>query len=136
MKVKVRSLVEGYAEGEALVSREPISFLGDVDPKTGTIVREGHELYGESVKGKVLIFPHGRGSTVGSYIIYQMFKYGVHPKAIVNIESEEIIVVGCVLANIPLVDRPEGDILNFVRSGDWVVVDANRGYIVLGEGDG
>ena len=133
MKIKVRPLVEGYAEGEALVSKDPISFLGDVDPKTGVIVREGHSIYGESVKGKVLIFPHGRGSTVGSYILYQMYKYGVHPKAIINLESEEIIIVGCVLSNIPLVDRPETNIFNIINSGDMVVVDAYNGYIMLGE---
>ena len=132
-RVKVRVLNEGYAEGEALVSKEPISFLGDVDPKTGKVINKDHELYGLSIKGKILIFPHSRGSTVGSYILYQMKLYNTTPAGIVNLESEEIVIVGCILADIPLADKPSENIINTVKSGTRVVLDCYKGVLVIHE---
>ena len=74
MRIKVRKISPGYAEGELLIANSPISFLGDVDPKTGKIINERNELYGETIVGKIFAFPCGVGSTVGSYVIYQMKK--------------------------------------------------------------
>ncbi|MEM3590194.1 MAG: DUF126 domain-containing protein, partial [Candidatus Bathyarchaeia archaeon] len=93
-----RGAVPGFGEGKALVSPEPISFLGGVDPRTGLVIERGHPLKGLSVAGKVLIFPRGKGSTVGSYIIYGLKRYGKAPAAMVNIETEPIIATGCALA--------------------------------------
>jgi hypothetical protein len=62
----------------------PISFLSGVDPETGTIVEKGHPLYGQSIAGKVLAFPYGKGSTVGSYILYALSRSGNAPAAIIN----------------------------------------------------
>lgn len=129
--VKGRVLVEGYAEGEAIVSKEPISFLGDVDPKTGVIVKKDHPLRGLSIKGKIFVFPYGKGSTVGSYIIYQLAKNNVAPKAILNIKSEPIIIIGCVISEIPLMDSFEENILEIIKNGDHVVVDGREGYIII-----
>lgn len=78
--VRGRKISGGTAEGEALVSREPISFFGGVNPDTGVITEKGHELQGASVSGRVLVFPHGKGSTVGSYTLYRMKKNGVAPR--------------------------------------------------------
>ncbi|HDI12692.1 MAG TPA: DUF126 domain-containing protein, partial [Hadesarchaea archaeon] len=63
-----RSISPGKTRGEALVSREPIGFYGGVDPKTGVVIEKGHELEGKCVRGKILVFPQGKGSTVGSYV--------------------------------------------------------------------
>jgi len=88
LKLKAHIVSRGSANGEALVTSQPISFLGSVDPMTGIVVEKGHELSGKSIKGKVLVFPSGKGSTVGSYVIYQLKKNGVAPSAMINIKTE------------------------------------------------
>ncbi|MEM2412888.1 MAG: DUF126 domain-containing protein, partial [Candidatus Bathyarchaeia archaeon] len=100
-----RGIVEGKCIGEALVSTKPISFLGDVDPATGKIIEKRHDLYGECIKDKVLCFPHGHGSTVGSYVLYSLAKNGLAPKAIINRRADPVVVVGAVIASIPMIDQ-------------------------------
>ena len=107
MRLSGRVIYEGKAEGTALVSSSPMSFYGGVNPDTGEIVERGSELAGESVKGKVLVFPHGKGSTVGSYVLYRMMKNGVAPCAIVNEKCETIVAVGAIISEIPCVDMVE-----------------------------
>ncbi|MCK4310498.1 MAG: DUF126 domain-containing protein, partial [Methanomicrobia archaeon] len=86
--MKGRVINPGTAEGEAIVSREPIGFYGGIDAKTGIVIEKGHELEGKCVKDKILVFPRGKGSTVGSYVIYGLKMNGVAPKAIINEETE------------------------------------------------
>ncbi len=133
--IECRPLVEGVAEGPALVSREPISFYGGVDPDTGVVRERGHPLEGESVAGRVLVFPYGKGSTVGSYVILELARRGCAPRAIVNVESEQIVIIGCLLAGIPLVDRPKADVLELVENGSLVKVvsERRRAYLVVRE---
>lgn len=104
MMLKGRVIFDGAAEGEALVASHPISFLGGVDPESGKIVERGHELHGESVEGRVLVFPYGKGSTVGSYILYRLSKNGLAPAAIINKRCETIVAVGAIISGIPCVD--------------------------------
>ncbi|MEM3565962.1 MAG: DUF126 domain-containing protein [Candidatus Bathyarchaeia archaeon] len=123
-----RGIVEGYCRAEALVSAKPLSFLGDVDPETGKIIKKPHGLYGESVKDKVLCFPHGQGSTVGSYVLYSLAKKGLAPKAIINHKADPVIVVGAVIANIPMVDQID---ISQIKNGDLVEVDAHDGTVKI-----
>ena len=102
-----RIIKAGEAQGEALVSPEPIGFFGGVDPETGMIVEAGHPLEGACVAGRVLVFPTGKGSTVGSYTLYRLHKNGAAPVAIVNVESEPIVAVGAIISEIPMVDSVE-----------------------------
>lgn len=104
MRLTGRVIYGGRAEGRALVSSSPMSFYGGVNPDTGVVVEKGHELEGESVKGKVLVFPNGKGSTVGSYVLYRLRKQGVAPSAIVNSKCETIVAVGAIISEIPCVD--------------------------------
>ncbi|MHA1709426.1 MAG: DUF126 domain-containing protein [Candidatus Baldrarchaeia archaeon] len=129
--LKGRGLVEGYAQGVALVSSQPISFLGGVDPETGMIIEKGHELEGEKVTGRILVFPHGKGSTVGSYILYRLATRGLAPKAIINVKSDPVVVVGCVISNIPLVDSLNGNPITEIKSGDRLFVDGYRGEVYI-----
>jgi predicted aconitase with swiveling domain len=129
--MKGRRIVSGQASAEAIVSKHALSFFGGVDPKTGIVIDHDHELRGQSIKGKVLIFPRGKGSTVGSYVIYALRKYDVAPTAILNVETEPIIIGGCVLASIPLVDRLDKDPTDVVQTGDWVTVNADTGVVVV-----
>jgi len=124
-----RGVVHGKAEGEAIVTSQPISFFGGVDPKKGTIIEKGHQLEGKKITGKILIFPQGKGSTVGSYIIYSMKKRETAPAAIINIETEPIIAVGCILANIPLIDKLTKNPIKILKTGDFVKVDADKGVV-------
>ena len=100
-----RAIVSGQAEGLALVSDKPIGFLGGVDPDTGLVIEKQHPLEGQSVAGRVLVFPCGKGSTVGSYTIYRLAKAGLAPAAIINAASEPIVAVGALIAKIPMVDK-------------------------------
>jgi hypothetical protein len=126
--VRGRTISPGKAEGEALVSKEPIGFYGGVDPKTGIIIEKGHELEGQSVKGKIFVFPQGKGSTVGSYVIYGLKKNGVAPAAIVNKETETIVATGVILAGIPCID---GIDIDRIKSGDKLVVDADNATVEI-----
>lgn len=133
--LKGRGISEGAAEGRALVSREPISFYGGVDPNTGTVIEKNHELEGKCVKDKILVFPSGKGSTVGSYTIYQMSKKRTAPLAIINIETEGIIAAGCILAEIPLIDMLDKNPIKTIENGDFVQVDGNKGTVIIKKKD-
>jgi hypothetical protein len=118
-----RIIRTGAAEGEALVSPEPIGFLGGVDGETGLVTEKGHPLEGQCVAGKVLVFPTGKGSTVGSYILYHLAANGLAPAAILNVESEPIVAVGAIISDIPMVDQiPISDI----QTGDRVRVEGAK----------
>lgn len=121
-----RKISGGTAEGPVLVSHEPISFFGGVNPDTGVVMEKGHELEGQSLKGKILIFPHGKGSTVGSYTLYRMKKNGVAPSAIINTESEPIVAVGAIISEIPAIDKLEKDPFNMFHNGMKLRVDAEQ----------
>jgi predicted aconitase with swiveling domain len=103
--IQARVIVAGKAEGLALVSSVGISFLGGVDADSGVIIEKGHPLEGQSVAGRILVFPAGKGSTVGSYVIYRLTKANLAPKAIINSYSEPIVAVGALIAGIPMVDH-------------------------------
>jgi uncharacterized protein len=119
-QLKGRIIYKGKAEAEALVTSMPISFYGGVDPNTGVVIEKGHELNGVSVKDKILVFPQGKGSTVGSYTLYRMKKNGVAPAAMINKETETIIAVGAIISEIPFVDKV--DVSKF-KNGAKVTVD-------------
>lgn len=123
MMVKGRVIKYGKAEGEALVSGQPIGLLGGVDPDTGVFIEKGHPLEGKSVKGKVLVFPTGKGSTVGSYVLYRMKKNGVAPAAIINEECEPIVAVGAIISDIPCVDRID---LKKIKTGSRVRIEGEN----------
>ena len=114
-----RAIKKGRGEGTSLVSTEPIGFLGGVDPDTGIVIERGHSLHGQSVAGRVLVFPTGKGSTVGSYTIYRLAKNRVGPVAIINAQSEAIVAVGAIISDIPMVDQVD---IAQIRTGDAVVV--------------
>jgi len=124
--MKGRIISPGKARGEAIVSRTPLSFYGGIDPKTGIVIEKGHEIEGQCVRNKILVFPQGKGSTVGSYVIYGLKKNGAAPAAIVNRETETIVATGVILAGIPCVDRID---IDKIKTGDKLIVDADEGTV-------
>lgn len=122
--LKGRVIVEGHCKGKALVSSQPISFLGGVDPADGKIIERKHDLCGLCIKNKVLCFPHGHGSTVGSYVLYSLAKKGLAPKAIINQTADPVVVVGAIIGNVPMIDQVD---ISKIKTGDTVDVDACKG---------
>lgn len=131
MKISLRGrkIISGQAEGEAIVTKELVSFLGGVDPDKGTIVERGHELEGQSITNKIFVFPRGKGSTSGPYVIYKMAKRKTAPSAIINVNAEPIIAVGAAMGRIPMVDRLDQDPLEVIKTGDHVKVDGDLGVV-------
>ena len=121
--MKGRMISPGKVEGEAIVSRDPIGFYGGIDAETGIVIEKGHPLEGKCVTDKILVFPCGKGSTVGSYVIYGLKKNGVAPKGIVNKETETIVATGVILAGIPCVDQID---IEKIKDGDTVLLDADN----------
>jgi predicted aconitase with swiveling domain len=121
-----RKIFKGKVTGEALVTRDDISFYGGCDPETGEIVEKGHHLEGESVSGKILVFPTGKGSTVGSYVLYALKKANRAPLAIVNKTTDPVVAVGCIISEIPAVDQID---IGKIKTGQKVEVDAENGVV-------
>ena len=126
MKFEGRKIYKGTAEGEAIVTKDGISFYGGVDPDTGKVVEVGHELEGQSISGKVLVFPTGKGSTVGSYTMYRMKKSNTAPVAIVNKQIDTIVAVGCIISEIPCVDNIN---IENIKTGQQLVVNGSEGIV-------
>jgi len=123
-----RKVVKGCAQGEALVTGECISFMGSTNPKTGQIIERGHELEGKYMEGKILCFPSSKGSTGGSYMLYDAVKRGVGPAGIINADAESIVVIGAIVADLPLVDRID---LAEIQTGDYIILNADKGEVTV-----
>jgi predicted aconitase with swiveling domain len=126
MKLSGRKIYKGVVEADALVTNDAISFYGGIDPDTGKVVEAGHELEGVKITGKILVFPTGKGSTVGSYTMYRMMKNKTAPAAIVNEQIDTIIAVGCIISEIPCVDKIN---ITNIKSGQRIRVNGNEGYV-------
>lgn len=126
--MKGRRIRAGVGEGEAVAFQTPLSFLGGIDPATGEILDPECECRGASVAGTVLCFPYGKGSTVGSYSMYQLRVNGLAPTAIVNTSAEPIVATGAIMSSIPMVDGVD---VSLIRSCDHAIVDADHGTVEL-----
>lgn len=131
LKIRGRIVSRGIAEGVALVCNEALSFYGSIDFATGKVIEKGHPLFGRSIKDTVLVFPGGKGSTVGSYGLYRLRKSGLAPKAIINVETEPIIAAGAIISDIPLIDKLDADPLKIIKTGMRVKVDCIEGFVLL-----
>jgi len=123
MELRGRIIKKGNAEGTALVAKSPMSFFGYIDPDTGVVTEKGHELNGKTIKDAILVFPTGKGSTVGSYALYRMKKNQVAPRGIINSECEPIVAVGAIISEIPCVDRVD---IGKIKTGDWVRIEGDK----------
>lgn len=137
LRLKGRGITSGVAEGEAIVSAEPLGFSHGLDPMTGLVSDNAHQWFGKSVKGKVLVFPHGKGSSTGGLYILEATKRGNAPAAVVNVETDPVAAGGFIMAKviydkeIPVVDRLEQDPIEVIKTGDWVRVDGNKGIVEI-----
>ncbi len=126
MIFKGRCISNGKATGEVIKLEEPLSFLGGVDGSTGDLrVREGN------VAGKILVFPKGKGSTVGSYVMYDLMVHGKEPAAVINESAETIVATGAVISSIPMIDQIPS--IRLFEDGDIVTVDATEGTVEIAD---
>jgi uncharacterized protein len=126
MILQGRKIYSGKIKGSALVTRMGISFFGGIDPETGIIVEKGHELEGQSICDKILVFPTGKGSTVGSYVLYRLKRAGLAPLGMINANCEAIIAVGCIISEIPCVDQID---ISKITSGMDLSMNADEGVV-------
>ena len=136
--IKGCRVVPGVAGGEVLRTSQPISFWGGVDPASGLINDPRHELYNQSVAGKVLVFPFGKGSSTGSLIILELARVNKSPAAIVNVRTEPILATGPIVCKhfygkiIPILTLDE-NAFQMLQTGQHVTVNATEGFIVIGK---
>lgn len=133
MEIKAHTVSPGKAEGEAVVYRGPFSFLGDLNPVTGTIPVPRHQLEGESLAKKVFVFTTGKGSSGGDGAAWKAKQNGNAPAAMICLESEPVLSGAVIITEIPTVDRPDKDIFELIKTGDYVKVDADSGIIEIME---
>lgn len=123
--------VGGVVEGEALVSRHGFSVRYDCDRTRGIISRESHDLYGQSIVDKVLVFTTAKGGVASSWMLKDMRARGTAPRAILFRTTNPVLVQGAVLADVPLMHRLTPDPVETIRTGDWVQVDPGRGRVEI-----
>lgn len=129
-------MVPGVASGEVLTTAQPISFWGGVDPATGLINDPRHELFNQSIAGKILVFPFGKGSSTGSLIILELARVNKSPAAIVNIRTEPILATGPIVCKhfygkeIPIISLDKNS-FQMLQTGQHATVNATEGFIVI-----
>lgn len=127
----LRSLQNVTLEGEALVTSEPITFLGFVNKETGEIVEKEHELYGKTIKNKIFVFPRGIGSTVAPYVLINLKRNDAAPLAIINRESDSGTVAGASASRIPMVYRLDGDPTAIIKNGQKLKIKIENGQATI-----
>ena len=130
--IQARGLVAGVAHGPALVSLDPISFLGDVAITTGEIVAPESRARGRKLGGTVLVFPGSMGSAGAWRFLYQLFKHDTHPVALVAcLLPDPSVVQGAILSGIPVVCEPDEDVLATIADGAQLRVDGAAGTVTV-----
>ncbi|MBW2478902.1 MAG: DUF126 domain-containing protein [Deltaproteobacteria bacterium] len=136
MEIAATCILPGTCRGQLLTTRQPISFWGCVDPVTGHISDKRHELFGETVSEKVLVFPFGKGSSTGSLMILELLRLNLAPAAIINIRTEPLLATGPVVGKhfyektFPIVNVDESD-FELLKTGIYaeIVSRKNGSYI-------
>ena len=133
----IKGLSEPVARGEVMMCRQPVSFFGDFDISTGICINPELDIMNGKVAGKILVFPSGAGSTVGSYSLVNMALNGVAPGAIIVNSSDSVILLGCCVAEIPHVHMFEVDVTEVLENGMTAAVNSEAGTVkIIGSGDG
>lgn len=131
MEIAATCILPGTCRGRLLTTRQPISFWGCVDPVTGNISDKRHELFGESVSEKVLVFPFGKGSSTGSLMILELLRLNLAPAAIINIRTEPLLATGPVVGKhfyektFPIVNVDESD-FELLKNGNYAEIVSRK----------
>jgi predicted aconitase with swiveling domain len=131
MTLTGRKVVEGTAEGEALVTKDAWAAFMAIDVDTGVVTEAGHELRGVSVKGKILVFPRSKGSSGWSMGAQALRFAGTAPAAMLVSEIHAQSALGAVVMRVPTVTDFDRDPTEVIETGDWVKVDAGNGKVEI-----
>ena len=130
MKYKGRRLNFGSAEGEAIVTTIPFSFKGEIDPESGTVPSPSHELFGQSLKGKILVCPTGKGSSENSNVAYEAKANGVAPLAFIVKSIEPVLAAAILVTETPALEVSD-DVFKLIKTGDYIKLDASKGIVEI-----
>lgn len=123
MKLQARALNPGYVTAEAFLVEQAFSFIGDFDPQTGALLIPHHPRYGESLAGKALVCPGGKGGTMAPFLIYEAFQLGNAPAAIICNRADPILFESAMAINIPIFDSFDGDVLALLKNGQLIAIN-------------
>jgi predicted aconitase with swiveling domain len=130
-----RAVVAGSAKGNALVSKEPLSFWGGLSPNTGEIIDRRHERSGQIVTDRIFVFPRGKGSSTSSATLMESIKTGVAPAAIINLRVDPILALGSIVSDelysraVPIVVLNEKDFFS-IKEGDYLTIESDGKVLV------
>jgi predicted aconitase with swiveling domain len=134
--IACKSHVSGKRSGKLLTTAQTVSFWGGVDPAKGIINDPRHELFEESIVGKVLAFPYGKGSTGTPMVILELVRVKKAPAALVLMEADPLLLSGPIIARhfygeiIPVVTvKSEG--FQLLKTGLHAVVDGFKGEVTI-----
>jgi uncharacterized protein len=127
--LKGRSVVDGVAEAEAIVTSQAISGFGGIDSKTGEVIEVRHELRGQSFKDKILVFPGAKGSSGWASHFQSTRLAGAAPAAMIFKVMTTKMALGAVVTRVPAVTDLDQDPLEIIKTGDWVKVDGTNGIV-------
>lgn len=130
-----RGIVRGEARGPALVSATSLSFLGDIDIRSGRVTGRSSDLFGRSVAGAVLVLPATRGSAGAWRFLYQLRVHATHPVALVMRElPDPSVVQGAILSGVPIVVIACEGPASRIADGDLLAVDGHAGTVTRAAG--
>jgi predicted aconitase with swiveling domain len=133
--LKGRGLVPGHAVGKAVLSIRAFTFAHGVDPATGNVTDVRSDVKGSGVKGKVLFYPFGKGSTTASAWFLETVRLGNNPVALVTEGVDLSAVIGAVMAKlvygkeIPVISGIHRDVYSAIKPGARVSVDGSVGEV-------
>ena len=126
-----KTVKKGQVEGEVIVSRLPFSYLGDLNVEKGTVAPVGHDLEGQSIAGKIFVFPTGKGSTVGPYVANMAKKLGNTPTGMICVDVEPVMAMVAIMNDIPMVHRLDQNPLEVLKTGDYIKMNATKGVVEI-----
>jgi len=134
LSLKCRKIAEGKAEGEVIISADAICFYL-VQPETGVVIEKNHSLEGQSIAGKILVIPSGKGSSVVQADgLYKLMKHNKSPKGMIVEFPDPVLVSSAIVMEIPTVMKVEKKFYEHIRSGDYIQIDADQETVTIRRG--
>ena len=98
VRIAGHTVVSGVTEGLVLRSEQPLSFWGGIDAKTGRIIDARHDRHGQSIAGRIFVFPFEKGSSTASAVLVELVRIGRAPAAIITTALCPILALGSLVA--------------------------------------
>lgn len=128
---KCHKISGGKVTGEVLFSNDGICFYL-VEPTTGEIIEKEHPLYGQSIAGKILVFPYGKGSSVVQADgMYQLKMKGMEPAGMIVVNADTTLAASAIILEAPLVNKVDDKFYKDLKNGDLVELDADNGILTV-----